>query len=597
MFVALIIPILMNHFKIDNVPTAVAEIAVGIFLGKSVLNVVNETNLLNMMSTLGVMMLMFLSGMEINFDLFKPRDKKKTAQSSTLGLALQSYGIVVCCAVVLGGILYLLGLFQGLFLAVLLFSTIALGVVIPTLKEKGILNKNSGQALMLTAVLGEVIPMLALTVYASINGGNAGRLWLIVFLFVAAILLLWRFKQPYILFNKISKSTTQLDVRLAFFLIFTLVSIAEDVGAESILGAFLAGIVMKLLEPADATEEKLNSIGYGFLIPFFFIMTGVKLDLKGLFADPKGLLLIPVFVGCFFLAKLPTLLIFRRLFSKQNSLASSFLMTTTITLVLPALEVAKSLHTINTVQSDAFILAAVIICIIGPVGFNSIYKLEKSDLIKQRVVMLGSNLATIPVAQQLTKEWYDVQVVTDNEENYKAFQGKVKNLHYIPEIDENKLKEQGLFDTDIFLSIFDNDARNAELAKIAKTNNVKRVIAAQDSLTLMENNKIISDDIEVFNPYIVNISVLRALIETPAISAMFKSTEAGLYTVTLANPKYDNYLLRALPFSDKVTISSIYHNNQKIVANGDTRIKLGDRLVYISDYHQATEVKKEFGAH
>ena len=92
-----------------------------------------------------------------------------------------------------------------------------------------------GQTLLLTAVLGEVIPMLALTFYASIYGHNAGRLWLIVLLFLAAIFLLRRFRQPYVWFNNVSKATTQLDIRLAFFLIFTLVTVAESVGADGIL--------------------------------------------------------------------------------------------------------------------------------------------------------------------------------------------------------------------------------------------------------------------------------------------------------------------------------------------------------------------------
>ncbi|MDO4455782.1 MAG: cation:proton antiporter, partial [Ligilactobacillus agilis] len=73
----------------------------------------------------------------------------------------------------------------------------------------------------------------------------------------------------------INKSTTQLDIRLAIFVIIMLVWMAEKVGAENILGAFVAGIVFKLLQPAEDTEQRLDSIGYGFLIPFFFIMTGV----------------------------------------------------------------------------------------------------------------------------------------------------------------------------------------------------------------------------------------------------------------------------------------------------------------------------------
>src|SRR5699024_6149018 len=180
---------------------------------------------------------------------------------------------IIISAFALAYILKLIGLFNDVMLAMIIFMTVALGVVIATLKEKESLSRPIGQTILLTAVLGEVIPLLLLTIYASMNGGNAGGLWLVGLLFLAAIIFMKRFKQPYQWFNKISKATPQLDIRLAFFLIFTLVTVGERVGAENIVGAFLAGTVMKLLEPSEATMDKLNSIGYGFFIQIFFIIS------------------------------------------------------------------------------------------------------------------------------------------------------------------------------------------------------------------------------------------------------------------------------------------------------------------------------------
>ncbi|MDF9445966.1 cation:proton antiporter, partial [Limosilactobacillus mucosae] len=124
---------------------------------------------------------------------------------------IESFAGIMLTAFVLAMILKMTGMFSDVLLATIIFSTVALGVVIATLKEKEILSRPMGQTILLTAVLGEVIPMLSLTVYASINGGNAGRLWMIVLLFLAAIVLLNRFKQPFIWFNKVTKATTQLD--------------------------------------------------------------------------------------------------------------------------------------------------------------------------------------------------------------------------------------------------------------------------------------------------------------------------------------------------------------------------------------------------
>lgn len=598
MLAALIIPIAMARFKVSSVPTAVAEIVAGILLGKSAFNIVQETSSLTLLSSLGVIILMFLSGMEINFDLFKkaPGQKKRDAKSP-VSIAVLSFTAVIITAFILGVILYFMGLFSDILLATILFSTIALGVVIATLKEKEILGRPMGQTILLTAVLGEVIPMLALTFYASIYGHNAGRLWLIVLLFLVAIILLRRFRQPYVWFNNVSKATTQLDIRLAFFLIFTLVTVAESVGAENILGAFLAGMVMKLLEPSEATQEKLTSIGYGFFIPIFFIMTGVRLDLKSLFANKTALALIPILVACFIIAKLPTTLIYRRRFNARNSFAGGFLTVTTITLVLPSLQVAKNLHAITSTQSDAFILAAVIVCVLAPIVFNSTYKLNKEDLVKERVVIVGANTLTVPVAQQLSHNWYVVRMLTDNQDNYKTFNSEVNDLKYIKEIDEQALDAGKYFDTDVMVLGFRNDNKNYQMAVLAKKHGVKRVIAS------VQNPKVSTDHIdelnrlgvEIFNSFVVQNSVLRSLIESPSVFEMLMSAHSGLFEVTIHNQRYVGIELRSLPFIDQITVSRIYRKHKPISPSGDTVLEYGDHILYTGPYEIVNEVRQRLG--
>ena len=598
MLAALIIPIAMARFKVSSVPTAVAEIVAGILLGKSAFNIVQETSSLTLLSSLGVIILMFLSGMEINFDLFKKAPGQKTRDAkSPVSIAVLSFTAVIITAFILGVILYFMGLFSDILLATILFSTIALGVVIATLKEKEILGRPMGQTILLTAVLGEVIPMLALTFYASIYGHNAGRLWLIVLLFLAAIILLRRFRQPYVWFNNVSKATTQLDIRLAFFLIFTLVTVAESVGAENILGAFLAGMVMKLLEPSEATQEKLTSIGYGFFIPIFFIMTGVRLDLKSLFANKTALALIPILVACFIIAKLPTTLIYRRRFNARNSFAGGFLTVTTITLVLPSLQVAKNLHAITSTQSDAFILAAVIVCVLAPIVFNSTYKLNKEDLVKERVVIVGANTLTVPVAQQLSHNWYVVRMLTDNQDNYKTFNSEVNDLKYIEEIDEQALDAGKYFDTDVMVLGFRNDNKNYQMAVLAKKHGVKRVIAS------VQNPKVSTDHIdelnrlgvEIFNSFVVQNSVLRSLIESPSVFEMLMSAHSGLFEVTIHNQRYVGIELRSLPFIDQITVSRIYRKHKPISPSGDTVLEYGDHILYTGPYEIVNEVRQRLG--
>lgn len=593
---ALVIPILMARFQISNVPTAVAEIIVGIIMGSSGFNLVSATHDLTFLSNLGVILLMFLSGMEINFDLLtrknNPKGKSQSGKTvDPLKTAVTAFISIVVTAVVLAFVLKLVGLFSEVMLAAIILMTVALGVVIATLKEKDILGRPIGQTILLTAVMGEVIPLMLLTIYASINGGNAEQLWLIILLFVAAIFLLRRFKQPYLWFVKVTKATTQLDIRLAFFLIFALVTVAESVGAENILGAFLAGMVMKLLEPSESTKDKLTSIGYGFFIPIFFIMTGVGLNLRSLFAHPSSLMLLPVLVIFLFLAKVPVVLVYMKYFCKRNAFAGGFLTATTITIVLPTLQVARKLHAITSTQSDAFILAAVIVCILSPIVFNKNFVLTKEDKIKKRVAIIGANVFTVPVAHDLHANWYSVKMFTDKKNQYETYDSRVKDLTFLPDLKQATLEKAGAFDCDILVASNHADEDNIKIAKLAKDEGVNRVIARLSEVTSDTLTELKAKGIEIFNFTNVHAALMRAMIESPTVYRIMTDTKNVLYSVQVKNTSYTGRQLMDLEFIDQITVSRIRRGDEWLTPHGNTVIELDDILVFSGEFKAADRVR------
>ncbi|WP_131501476.1 monovalent cation:proton antiporter family protein [Lactobacillus crispatus] len=594
---ALVIPIFMARFKISTVPTAIAEIIVGIIVGSSGFNIVVSTHDLTFLSNLGVTLLMFLSGMEINFDLLQRKNNPKAKSQAgktvdPLPTALTAFAGIVIMAFILAYVLKLISLFSNIVLAAIIFMTVALGVVIATLKEKDILGRPIGQTILLTAVLGEVIPLLLLTIYASVNGGNAEQLWLIILLFVAAIFLLRRFKQPYLWFSKVTKATTQLDIRLAFFLIFALVTVAERVGAENILGAFLAGMVMKLLEPSEATKDKLTSIGYGFFIPIFFIMTGVGLNLKSLFAHPSSLMLLPVLVIFLFLAKAPVVLIYMRYFEKKNAFAGGFLTATTITIVLPTLQVARKLNAITSTQSDVFILAAVIVCIVSPIVFNSNFVLSPEDRIKETVTIVGANAFTVPVAHDLHDNWYSIKMFTDQKDQYETYDSRVKGLTLLNNLDNQSLEHSGAFDCDIFVAAGHHDQENARMAEYAKDLGVKRAIARMNEVDSDTLSHCQEAGVEVFNFTNVRSALMRALIESPTVYKIMTDTNNVLYSVKVKNTRYTGRPLSDLEFVDKITVSRIRRGNEWLIPHGWTVIEPNDILIFSGAFKDADQVKK-----
>ena len=595
---ALVVPILMARLRVNAVPTAVAEIIVGIVLGASGFNLVRPTHDLSFLSNLGVILLLFLSGMEINFDLLKPgqKTKRKKGQIAPLKVALNAFLGVTILSICLALLLKMLGLFGDVMLATIIFMTVALGVVIATLKEKDILNRPIGQTILLTAVLGEVIPLILLTVYAAINGGNTKQLWLIILLFGVAILLLWRFKQPYLWFVKVTKSTTQLDVRLAFFLIFALVTVAERVGVENILGAFLAGIVMKLLEPSQETADKLTSIGYGFFIPIFFIMTGVKLNLRSLLVHPKSLILLPILILFLFLAKVPVALVYAQKFGSRNGIAGGFLTATTITIVLPTLAVARKLNVITRLQSDVFILAAVIVCILCPILFNAIFELKAEDRIKEKVVILGTNALTVPVMLDLHDNWYSVKMYTTSNEHYHIYKSRVPQLKLLSQLDSASLAQSGAFTGNIFVAAMRSDDTNLRLGQLAQEQgDFKRIIICQKRADIARVKDLRKNGMEVFDLSNITSALLRALIESPALYSVLSDTKNAVYSVVVRNTQYSGRQLMDWDVAHDITVSRIRRGQEWLVPHGHTVIELGDELIFTAKYQAADRMRQVIG--
>lgn len=518
---ALITPLVMAKFKLTVLPTAVVEILVGIMLGPSLFNIVHTNDTLTLLSNTGVIFLMFLSGMEIDFSLFNRRKQPQTPLAAKVAgsapkyspvfIAVTSYVAVAASALLLGFICKWTGLFKDPWLAAIIFMTISLGIVIATLKEKELLSKPFGQTILLIAALGEIIPLFALTIYASIFGKGGKSLWLLLLVFLAAGILFRRFKPFFTFFERINKSTTQLDIRLAFFLIFSMVVIAESVGAEGILGAFVAGIVMKLLQPQEDTRTRLDGIGYGFFIPMFFMMSGVELNLRTLLSDSATLLLIPAFLIAYLLAKAAVYFILRLRFKRGNAFAGMAITSATITMVLAVLQVAKTMKVVTSQQSGAFLLAAILTCVLGPLLFNTGYTAEAEDLKKSTVHFIGTNLLTVPVAQQLADSWYDISMYTDKQANYKTYNSEV-NVSLLDSLDTDYVTDQNVFDADIVVLGHFNANKNYELAKTAKAYGVNRVIVRfEDRNVLDEREDELTDlGIEVYNTPNVNIAMLRS---------------------------------------------------------------------------------------
>ncbi|EOB0674058.1 TPA: monovalent cation:proton antiporter family protein [Staphylococcus aureus] len=597
---AFLTPIIVNRLNINFLPVVVAEILMGIVIGNSFLNIVERDSILNILSTLGFIFLMFLSGLEIDFKAFKKdkcaRQGQNDDESSIpghLNLALTVFAFIMIISILLAYVFKWLGLVDDVLLMVIIISTISLGVVVPTLKEMNIMRTTIGQFILLVAVLADLVTMILLTVYGAINGQGGSTIWLIGILVVftaISYILGVQFKRMSFL-QKLMDGTTQIGIRAVFALIILLVALAEGVGAENILGAFLAGVVVSLLNPDEEMVEKLDSFGYGFFIPIFFIMVGVDLNIPSLIKEPKLLIIIPILIVAFIISKLIPVMFIRRWFDMKTTIASAFLLTSTLSLVIAAAKISERLNAISAETSGILILSAVITCVFVPIIFKKLFPVPDEFNRKIEVSLIGKNQLTIPIAQNLTSQLYDVTLYYRKDLSDRRQLSDDITMIEIADYEQDVLERLGLFDRDIVVCATNDDDINRKVAKLAKAHQVERVICRLESTT--DDTELVDSGIEIFSSYLSNKILLKGLIETPNMLNLLSNVETSLYEIQMLNYKYENIQLRNFPFGGDIIFVRIIRNNESIVPHGDTQLRYGDRLIVTGAKEYVDELKQE----
>ncbi|HHW6501325.1 TPA: cation:proton antiporter [Staphylococcus aureus] len=597
---AFLTPIIVNRLNINFLTVVVAEILMGIVIGNSFLNIVERDSILNILSTLGFIFLMFLSGLEIDFKAFKKDKRARQGQNDDessipghLNLALTVFAFIMIISILLAYVFKWLGLVDDVLLMVIIISTISLGVVVPTLKEMNIMRTTIGQFILLVAVLADLVTMILLTVYGAINGQGGSTIWLIGILVVftaISYILGVQFKRMSFL-QKLMDGTTQIGIRAVFALIILLVALAEGVGAENILGAFLAGVVVSLLNPDEEMVEKLDSFGYGFFIPIFFIMVGVDLNIPSLIKEPKLLIIIPILIVAFIISKLIPVMFIRRWFDMKTTIASAFLLTSTLSLVIAAAKISERLNAISAETSGILILSAVITCVFVPIIFKKLFPVPDEFNRKIEVSLIGKNQLTIPIAQNLTSQLYDVTLYYRKDLSDRRQLSDDITMIEIADYEQDVLERLGLFDRDIVVCATNDDDINRKVAKLAKAHQVERVICRLESTT--DDTELVDSGIEIFSSYLSNKILLKGLIETPNMLNLLSNVETSLYEIQMLNYKYENIQLRNFPFGGDIIFVRIIRNNESIVPHGDTQLRYGDRLIVTGAKEYVDELKQE----
>lgn len=363
--VAVISPILAELTGRLAVPDVVFEIGLGIVIGPAVLGIAHPGSVIVALQEMGLSYLMFLAGLEL--DLARIRGR-------SLQLATTGWIISLALALVIASVLVLIGTVLDAIVIGLALTTTALGTLLPILRDAGLLEGRFGTRIMAIGSVGEFAPILAVAVLLDRRNPGTTSVLLVVFVVVAvaAALVAARPHPPKLIqfLHRHVQSSAQLPVRISVLLVIGLVFLAYDLGLDVLLGAFAAGIVVKLFVQGEDTtivRGKLEAIGFGFLVPIFFIVSGMQFDVHALAASPAALLRVPLFLALFLVVRgTPALLLYRRDLPRYQLVPLALFSATGLPLIVVITTIGVQEGRMRPVNAAALVAAGMLSVLLYP---------------------------------------------------------------------------------------------------------------------------------------------------------------------------------------------------------------------------------------
>ncbi len=368
MVVALGAPLLLGFVPALRMPAVVLEILAGVVLGPSVLGWVEIDLVVEVLSLLGLAFLLFLAGLEIDVHRLRGR---------LLRLAVFGYLLTLLIGTGFGVGFDLLGWVGDPLLMAVTLSATSLGLVVPVLKDAGHIDGELGQTAIAASSVADFAAVLLLSLlFSASEGSTGGRVVLLVMFALlvtvsgVAVALAGRSMRLGEVLVRLQDTTAEIRVRGAAVLLVGFVVLAERFGLESILGAFLAGAVIGLLD-RDAPSHpqlrvKLDAIGYGFLIPVFFVTSGLRLDVTALLESPSALLQVPLFVVALLCARGLPALLYTSSLGLRASVTAGLLQATSLPFIVTATQIGLLVGLMEPRTATGLVCAGLVSVLVFP---------------------------------------------------------------------------------------------------------------------------------------------------------------------------------------------------------------------------------------
>ncbi len=583
------IPFLSVRFLGGLIPSVAIEIIIGIIIGVNGFNLINtNSEVMEFLSMFGLIYLMFLGGLESSFDLKSLKSKDFIHSPVFIGFVV----FILTLALSYAFSVFLISTFHCATSAAyltLVFSTTSVAIVFPTLKSRSDIKSSYKQALIMSALIADFATLFMITVFSLLmeNKNNVAdalvMLFIIVFAFMvkAGVKFFTKFKW----INKTvsmmkHKPHIQMGIRGSLAVLFIFLLLAEKLGIEIILGSFIAGILISKISrvESEVLSLKLDAMGYGFFIPFFFIYQGAKSRLP-IFSGGGVALLLVILIGSF-LIKMLSALPFRLRFSTKETIAAGVLLSGRLSLIIAASIIGVKLGIIDKQMNSAIILLAAFSCVISPAAFGLINK-KKFQKGASRIIIVGGGKVGSSIAERLAEKQKSVIVIEkDPDECSKLKKRCLAEIYCTDALDIKLWETVKPTGRDKVLLVTDSDETNIKAANILQDNFGVYKIFARDNdpqnRELFKKNGIV--------PLVYTEALIKTIenaIENPTTFELLSGSDKIISEKTIN--KLSNSTIKQSGLSSIFEIILIKRDNKWLKPFDDFVLKKGDTLVFVID--------------
>ncbi len=368
--VAFLAPLTLGLAPNLRLPAVVLEIVAGIVIGPAGLGWVTVDEPIAVFALVGLAVLLFLAGLEVEFDQLRGR---------LLRLALVGFAMSFGLALLVGLGLQASGAVRNTVFVAIVLSATSLGVVIPVLKDAGLTGSPFGQLVIAAASIADVATILLLSLLFSDETSDLSAKLVLLGLLAAfalavafTVLAARHSRRLSETLQRLQDTTAQIRVRGAFLLMLAFVALAQNLGLEVILGAFIAGALLSVLDPDQMMTHpefrtKLEAIGYGVFIPVFFVTSGLRFDLNALTQSASTVARVPVFLLALLLVRgLPALLYRSYLGNDRQTAVAGLLQATSLPFIVASTQIGLSLHLLTAATAAGLVAAGLLSVLIFP---------------------------------------------------------------------------------------------------------------------------------------------------------------------------------------------------------------------------------------